>query len=332
MSRLPRVSVVVATFNRGYIVCEAIDSIIQQTYPNIEVIVVDDGSVDNTKEKLRPYGDRVRVLHQENSGPSAARNTGICAAHGSIICFLDSDDVYLPTYVARHVAVLERAGENVPCSLCNARACFVSGLDACSFEIAQLHPSIPEGIWNNVLDIYATRWVMCAQMLAVRRDVLERIGMFDPALRYNEDLDLAMKLALEGPWGFITEPLVLFRQSSRGDSLSLSVSRHDPAYSAGILAILQRTTAEIERRGILRPSRYLANAIRRSQRELWALQLDTETFDSKRLLARAALALNHYGAALHRRSPWYPKMKVSALSELELEAPTPQLDWFKHSS
>src|ERR1039457_5929793 len=104
------VSVIMPTYNRGYVVGEAIESILNQTYDNIEVVVVDDGSTDNTQEKLKEYGDRIRVVYQRNSGPAAARNRGIRAARGEIIAFLDSDDVWLPTILERQVSLLQQAG------------------------------------------------------------------------------------------------------------------------------------------------------------------------------------------------------------------------------
>src|SRR5687767_13189801 len=107
MESTPLVSVIIPTYNRASVVCRAIDSVLGQTYGNIEVIVVDDGSTDETLERLHSYGDRIRVLTQANAGPSVARNRGIAVATGGIVAFLDSDDYWLPTKVARQVVLLE---------------------------------------------------------------------------------------------------------------------------------------------------------------------------------------------------------------------------------
>ena len=80
----PLVSVIIPTFNRASIVCTAIESVLKQTYQNIEVIVVDDGSTDDTPHKLAVYGDKIRILHQDNAGPSVARNHGVEVSHGEM--------------------------------------------------------------------------------------------------------------------------------------------------------------------------------------------------------------------------------------------------------
>src|SRR5688572_5767710 len=92
----PLVSVVIPTYNYGHLVAEAVDSALAQTYPAVEVLVVDDGSTDDTWDRLARYGDRIRCVRQANAGLSAARNTGIRAAHGEYVALLDSDDAFHP--------------------------------------------------------------------------------------------------------------------------------------------------------------------------------------------------------------------------------------------
>jgi glycosyltransferase involved in cell wall biosynthesis len=90
----PLVSAIIPTYNRASLVCAAIDSVRQQTYENVEIIVVDDGSTDDTQARLKVYGDSVRVVVQDNTGPAAARNLGIELSRGEIVAFLDSDDMW----------------------------------------------------------------------------------------------------------------------------------------------------------------------------------------------------------------------------------------------
>ncbi len=89
----PLVTVIIPTYNRGWIVKEAVDSVLEQDFSDYELIVVDDGSDDNTPAILKAYGKKITVLHQPNKGVSAARNHGIAAASGRLIAFLDSDDL-----------------------------------------------------------------------------------------------------------------------------------------------------------------------------------------------------------------------------------------------
>ncbi len=99
----PLVSVVIPTYNRAQMVSEAVRSVLEQTFGDLEVIVVDDGSTDGTREALKPHADKIRYLRQENSGVSAARNRGIAEARGSLIAFLDSDDLWLPAKLKNQV-------------------------------------------------------------------------------------------------------------------------------------------------------------------------------------------------------------------------------------
>src|SRR5690242_71279 len=103
----PEVTVVIPSYNGARYLGEAIESVLAQTHPSVETIVVDDGSVDGTTALVSSYGDRVRGIRQENRGLAAARNSGIRAAAGTYVAFLDHDDRYLPEKTARQVAVFE---------------------------------------------------------------------------------------------------------------------------------------------------------------------------------------------------------------------------------
>ena len=104
---LPLVSVVMPAYNAGPYIEQAIRSVLEQDYPNIELIVVDDGSKDGTPEAVEAlFGDRVRVLRQKNGGPAAARNLGIRASNGTLLAFLDADDVWLPGKLQAQVSYM----------------------------------------------------------------------------------------------------------------------------------------------------------------------------------------------------------------------------------
>src|SRR3989338_6680477 len=92
-NKKPLVSVVIPTFNYGHYVCDAVDSVLSQTYENVEILVVDDVSTDDTQERLKKYNGRIVNVLQKNAGLSAARNTGIRKAKGEFIAILDSNDI-----------------------------------------------------------------------------------------------------------------------------------------------------------------------------------------------------------------------------------------------
>jgi glycosyltransferase involved in cell wall biosynthesis len=308
----PLVSAIIATYNRGYVVCEAIDSVLRQTYQNIDIIVVDDGSTDDTQAKLQSYGDRIRVVYQKNAGPAAAWNTGIRNSHGSIISFLGSDDLWLPTFVERQVALLRRCGQSTPCCLSNGVLRFANGRETTSFGLALLHPPHVEAVWSNVLEVLATRFVMCGQMIAIRREVLDRIGEFDESLRYLEDYDIALRLSMEGPWGVIRDPLVIYRQSG-SDSLSLKVSSHDAVIHEHLLKTREKINQAVH--GQRRDMYYslMRRATQNARRDLWFSRLDKRRTRLAHLVAQFYRYLEHYRLAIYRRSPWYPQMRVDSV-------------------
>lgn len=113
-SAMPLVSVIIPTFNRAHLLGDAISSVLQQTYQKIEIIVIDDGSTDNTAELIGQYQDsRIRYIRQDNAGVATARNRGISASQGEYIAFLDSDDMYKPDCIEKKIALANRYPESV---------------------------------------------------------------------------------------------------------------------------------------------------------------------------------------------------------------------------
>jgi glycosyltransferase involved in cell wall biosynthesis len=311
----PLTSAIIATYNRAYIVCEAIESILNQTYKNLEIIVVDDGSTDDTQNKLKRYGDRIRVVYQQNSGPAAAWNRGIQESRGEIITFLGSDDIWLPTFVERQVSVLQRVGEDVPCCLCNSWMRFANGRGTTSFQYSLLNPAYQEGIWLNVAEIYATRFVQFGQSVAIRRTALQRTGVFDESLWLQEDCDLALKLSIQGPWGFVREPLVVWRQGTT-DSLSqrATVERVQP--KENIVRIRTRVLETLNGAKFKRVRSLLQQELRQDRQELWAARMCEEGHWAK-LIGDAVIFAWRCENYLYRRSGHYPKMETSEIRGTE---------------
>ena len=103
MLKIPIISVIIPTYQRADLVAGAIESVLAQTYQDYEIIVVNDGSTDNTKEVLATFGNSITAIHQENRGLSAARNAGITISSGKYIAFLDDDDLWLPEKLAKQI-------------------------------------------------------------------------------------------------------------------------------------------------------------------------------------------------------------------------------------
>lgn len=307
------VSVIVPTYNRRDIVGEAIQSILGQTYASIETVVVDDGSTDDTLEILRSFGGRIRVISQANAGPAAARNRGIEQSRGEILMFLDSDDLWLPTYVERQVSLLQRAGASVPCSLCNGWLEFADGRRVGAFQYTGLQAAREEGLWQNPDEIFATRFLQFNQMAAIRRAAFEKVGGFDARLKYLEDWDLALRLSLQRPWCFIREPLVVWRQRAT-DSLSHVVRKDELLLRQGVVEVRERAMSRlgVSHGGSARLPQLMRKGLAHNRRELLIARIGRRG-RLGRLLAKVLKRGERYREAFWSHTPSFPRMQVVPL-------------------
>jgi glycosyltransferase involved in cell wall biosynthesis len=197
----PLVSVVIPTFNYGHCVAEAVESALAQTYAPVEVIVVDDGSTDDTRARLEPYRGRINYVYQPNQGLSAARNTGIRAARGSLVALLDSDDAFHPRKLELQVAHL-RAHPDV-------------GLVAtdCFTEPERKWPAVAEpvrAVRETLRRVVAPARFAPSSVL-VRRECFDAVGLFDPTLRSVEDKEMWIRIAARCPVVRLAAPLCWYR-------------------------------------------------------------------------------------------------------------------------
>lgn len=205
----PTVSVVIPTFNRGEFVVNALESVFAQTYQDYEVIVVDDGSTDDTRDKLRPYMERIRYFYQKNQGASAARNKGIEVARGEWISTLDSDDVWLPTKLERQFEAISALGGDFGACFTDCQFAGDPSLHRTAFELGGLDKARSFGILDNPLYYVAFRRpVIWIQSLLIRRSLLSDLGGFDESLVVIQDTDLIFQLAMKTKFCFTAEPLV----------------------------------------------------------------------------------------------------------------------------
>ncbi|HUT04471.1 MAG TPA: glycosyltransferase [bacterium] len=189
VERKPKVSIVIPVYNDEAHIADAIESVLGQTLREIEIIVVDDGSTDGTCAVLRGYEGRITCLTQSNSGQGAARNAGILASGGRYVCFLDSDDTYMPNKVEVQSAFLD---EHPDVGLCYSGWLDV---DVETGRVLNDYSDVkPEG--DPTTNVFPPHFPYFAALL--RREWLERVGVFDERFRNAEDTDLWWRLWAAG--------------------------------------------------------------------------------------------------------------------------------------
>ena len=229
---LPRVTVIIPTYNRSRFVCEAIDSVLAQNYANLELLVIDDGSTDNTAQVVSAYGPAVRYLRQANAGAAAARNRGIELATGTLVAFLDSDDLFLDGKLARQVQVFARQPETV------FAYSWFSILDEAGRTRLGRRCRLTGCVAEQLL-AQCMQGPLATPTIMVRRDALRSVGGFDETMHLSEDIDLWCRLARLGPIALIPEVLVEVRR--HGGNLSRGPGRR--RYLAAALRILNKAFA-----------------------------------------------------------------------------------------
>ena len=275
---MPSVSVVIPAYNRSHVVPLAIESVLNQTWRDLEVIVIDDGSTDGTCDALqRRFDNQIRLERlPHNTGRSSARNTGWALARGEFIAFLDSDDLWLPEKLSMQIPLFER--QNV--SLVH---CWVNRIDShgrtIESETAVLHREFARAAQRGYGygGITETWCRMHTSAIVLRRDELRRAGGFDPRRWNFEDWDLMWRVARNGEVGTVEKPLVLYRAHAGNTSADWATAAvHWLAINRGHLAEIDdyRPTAELRKaRGNLLVNMALGEFWRRnlpaSRRWMW---------------------------------------------------------------
>lgn len=203
----PKLSIIIPTYNRAQYLREAIDSVLSQTYRDFEIIVVDDGSTDNTKEVAKKWEllDKVKYFYQENKGPAAARNRGIKEAMGDYIAFLDADDLWLPEKLEKQVEYLKERPD--------------VSLVASEFEIidevghsngySQRRKKIPV---DGFILKYIFQHYLLLSTIMVKKDTFKTVGLFNEELINAEDTDILLRIAKHFKIGLLDEYLVKHRE------------------------------------------------------------------------------------------------------------------------
>lgn len=300
------VSVIIPTYNRRELVTRAVRSVLAQTRPVEEIIVIDDGSTDGTGLALATeFGDRIRYVRQENGGVSSARNHGLRIARGRYLALLDSDDEWLPEKNRLQIEWLE-AHPDFGLVLCDVIRMDANHRD---FEIFRRRELLPE-------DGHILKWVLLEPALApasavMRRAVYEAVGGFDESLPTAEDLEYHLRIAAHWKIGVVEVPLV---RAMRGhDGLSSLARTYDDyvrvietAVAANAGRIPQVDLDRALARAYARNARgmVLSGRLRQATalvRKAWALEPDAGR--RWRLLNVFVLALRRAIAGLRHASP-----------------------------
>ena len=209
----PKVSVILPTYNRAHLLPRAIESVFSQTSSDWELIVVDDGSTDETPQGIRPYlaDPRVRFIRKEGEGVTArTRNAGVRIAQGEYVAFLDDDDLFLPEKLERQVAWMDA---HPPIGLLYSSIQVVDG------EMKPLRV-MPPNPGRSFLELFQENFIQVAAVL-VRRKCFDRVGFFDESLSGSEDYLMWLKIAGQFPIDYLPEPLAIYCRHGENKSRNI---------------------------------------------------------------------------------------------------------------
>jgi glycosyltransferase involved in cell wall biosynthesis len=209
-SNKPLVSVIIPTYNRDWIVGEAIDSVLDQDFDDYELMVVDDGSDDRTPQILAAYGNRITVLHQPNRGVSAARNRGIAAAAGRLIAFLDSDDLWLPQKLSTQARFF---AENPDAVINQTEERWIR--NGVRVNPKKRHLKFSGMIFERSLALC----LVSPSAVMIKKSLFDTVGVFDEDLPACEDYDLWLRISCRYPVHLIDTELIV-KRGGHADQLS----------------------------------------------------------------------------------------------------------------
>lgn len=214
----PKVSVIIPTYNRASILIEAIVSVLNQTFQPFEIIVVDDGSTDNTAQVIKPYSESVFYIRTENQGVSSARNRGIIEAKGDWVAFLDSDDTWHPEKLNRQVQCL--SGSDSKLCFCASTAEFGNRIDDIHLMDPDLHPGESQTYAKKDCRIFKFPRHPFIQAMLIQKSALIQSGPFDESLSVAEDTKLIYQLVLDHDYTLLNDTLVKISRNRSGPGLS----------------------------------------------------------------------------------------------------------------
>jgi glycosyltransferase involved in cell wall biosynthesis len=204
---MPKVSVVVPTHNRAAFLREAISSVLDQTFQDFEIIVVDDASEDETSEVVRGFADnRIKYIrHDVGRRVAATRNTGISHSLGRYIAFLDDDDSWLKDKLQRQLDLIESSSANTGVVYTS-----FTRVETCTVE-APIYSNPTKKRGHLLNELSSGNWVGTASTVLLKRECLDKVGLFDEQIDFGEEYDLWIRISREFDFEYIEEPLVVYR-------------------------------------------------------------------------------------------------------------------------
>ena len=204
MNKEQLISIIIPAYNCSKSISRSIDSVIKQTYSNWELLIIDDGSTDKTKEIVEEYitkNPKLKYYHQENSGaPASPRNNGIRRSKGNYIAFLDHDDEWLPEKLAKQVLLFE----NLDIQNIGFVACNVYTIEENNKKIIKLKNR------GNILEaLLEGDFIYSCSSVMIKKDVFQKVGLFDENLKCADDWDMWLKISSAGyNFNFVDEPIL----------------------------------------------------------------------------------------------------------------------------
>ena len=244
MNDSPKVSVIVPTYNRANRLEGTLRSIVSQTYQDFELIVVDDGSTDNTSKVIESFPSAQYLPMKKNSGVSKARNIGLACAKGEFICFLDSDDLWKEKKLEIQIHWMESNTDN---QVCYTDEIWVRN----GVRVNQMnkHRKYTGDIFRHCLALC----IVSPSSVMIRAKLFSEIGNFDESLPACEDYDLWLRIAVKYAFHFIEEPLII-KQGGHGDQLSRKYWGMDRFRVAALKKLLDQNSLDQEKLKLTRSS------------------------------------------------------------------------------
>ncbi len=229
-----KVSIITPTYNRPRWLTEAIDSVLAQTYPDIEIIVVNDGSTDDTEQILEPYMDKIVYIYKENNGQGAAVNTGIEAATGEYICRVDDDDLFAPEKIELQVEKFEQNPELGLVASDN----YTINSEGEILDTKEIPDFSKQGVFLTLLQ----NCIFCQPTVMVRKECLDKVGLYKSI--FAEDYDMWIRITRHYPVGVIHKPLARYRKHDRNLSGRDSLDKKNKEIQKFICEIMDDVSLE----------------------------------------------------------------------------------------